>query len=401
MKLGIILEGKIPKEERVLLTPQQCKEIKQNYPQIRLVVQRSRVRRFKDEEYAECGIELVDNVDDCDVLLGVKEVPTQELIKNKIYFFFSHTIKQQPHNRDLLRTLLAKNITMIDYECLTNNLGFRLIGFGRYAGIVGCYNTFYAYGKRMKSFNLKRAYECKDRAEMESELTKVKLPNDFRLVMTGDGRVANGVLEIISTLQLKRVNVTQFLSESTFNEPVFVQLTCEDYNKRIDGEKFSLKEFFADPTPYESTFMLYACKADMYISSHYWNSKSPFIFTRSDAKSKEFKIKVIGDISCDINGPVASTLRPSTIEEPMYGYDPHFESEVNFDAENAITVMAVDNLPCELPKDASEDFGDEFIKKVLPHLFNNDKERVLERATICTNGELNKFFEYLSDYAKS
>jgi saccharopine dehydrogenase (NAD+, L-lysine forming) len=398
LKIGIIKEGKIPKDERTPFSPQQCQEIKQNYPQIRLVVQRSRVRRFKDEEYAECGIELVDNVDDCDVLLGVKEVPTQELIKNKIYFFFSHTIKQQPHNRDLLRTLLAKNITMIDYECLTNNLGFRLIGFGRYAGIVGCYNTFYAYGKRMKSFDLKRAYECKDRAEMESELTKVKLPNDFRLVMTGDGRVANGVLEIISKLQLKRVNVTQFLNESTFNEPVFVQLTCEDYNKRKDGEKFSLKEFFADPTPYESTFMLYAYKADMYISSHFWNSKSPYIFTRSDVKSKDFKIKVIGDISCDINGPVASTLRPSTIEEPLYGYDPHLESEVNFDAENAITVMAVDNLPCELPRDSSEDFGREFMSKILPHLLNGDTENILERATICKNANLSSNHKHLIDF---
>ena len=397
MKIGIIREGKIPKDERAPFSPKQCKEIKEIYPEIHLVVQRSRVRRFRDEEYEECGVEMVDTVADCDVLLGVKEVPINELIPNKIYFFFSHTIKQQSHNRELLRTLLAKNITMIDYECLTNNLGFRLIGFGRFAGIVGAYNTFYAYGKRMKCFDLKRAYECKDRTEMETELSKVKLPKDFRLVMTGDGRVAMGALEIIEKLQLKRVNVTQFLHE-TFDEPIFVQLTCEDYNKRKDGGKFTLQEFFSDPSPFESTFMLYACKVDVYISSHFWHSKSPYIFTRSDAKSKDFKIKVIGDISCDINGPIASTLRPSTIDEPLYGYDPQMECEVNYDDENSITVMAVDNLPCELPRDSSEDFGREFINKILPHLLNGDRENILERATICKSGTLNGFFKCLNQF---
>ena len=364
---------------------------------IDLVVQKSPKRCFKDEEYEKLGIDLVDSIEDSDVILGMSEVYIEVLLPKKTYFFSINILKQQPHTRELLRTLLAKNITMIDYECLTNNLGFRLIGFGRFAGIVGAYNTFYAYGKRMKCFDLKRAYECKDRAEMETELSKVKLPKDFRLVMTGDGRVAMGALEIIEKLKLKRVNVTQFLNE-TFDEPIFVQLTCEDYNKRKDGEKFTLQEFFSDPSPFESTFMLYASKADVYISSHFWHSKSPYIFTRNEAKSKDFKIKVIGDISCDINGPIASTLRPSTIDEPLYGYDPQTECEVNYDDENSITVMAVDNLPCELPRDSSEDFGREFINKILPHLLNGDRENILERATICKSGTLNGFFKYLNEF---
>ncbi len=402
MKIGIIKEGKVPIDERAPLSPKQCKEIKQIYPQIHLIVQRSSVRRFKDEEYEECGVELSESVDDCDVLLGVKEVPIENLIPNKIYFFFSHTIKQQPHNRELLKALLAKNITMIDYECLTNSLGFRLIGFGKYAGIVGCYNTFYAYGKRMKVFDLKRAYMCKDRIEMEEELTKIKLPNDFKLVMTGDGRVANGALEILKKLGIKRVNVLDFLNKA-FNEPVYVQLPCEDYNLKIDGDQvFNLDDFFKNPKPYVSTFERFTKVADVYVSAHFWHPLSPLIFTKQAAQDSNCRIKVIGDISCDVNGPIISTIRSSTIKMPLYGYNPitHAEVDLNDDA-GCITVMAVDNLPCELPKDASEDFGDEFIKKILPHLFNNDKDRVLERATICTKGELTKFFEYLSDYAES
>jgi alanine dehydrogenase len=400
MKFGIIKEGKIPVDERAPFSPKQCQEIKEKYPQIQIVVQKSDIRRFKNEEYELFGIELVDSVEDCDILLGVKEVPKEDLIANKIYFFFSHTIKQQPYNRELLKCLLAKNITMVDYECLTNTLGFRLIGFGRYAGIVGCYNTFFAYGKRTKTYELKRAYQCVDRTEMESELAKVKLPNNYKIVMTGDGRVANGALEIIYKLGLKRVTVQQFLNE-TFSEPVYVQLPCNDYNKRKDNQSFTLKEFFSDPTPFESTFMLYAQQADCYIACHYWHSKSPLIFTRNDAKSPQFRIKVIGDISCDINGPVASTLFASTIEEPLYGYNPFTEVETQFDDQDAITIMSVDNLPNELPRDSSEDFGREFIGKILPHLLNDDQEKIIERATICEKAKLTQYHEYLNEFVNT
>jgi saccharopine dehydrogenase (NAD+, L-lysine-forming) len=401
MKIGLIKEGKIPKDERAPLSPEQCKEIIQSYPEIQLVVQRSPIRRFRDKEYEECGVELVDTVDDCDVILGVKEVPILELISDKIYLFFSHTIKQQKHNRDLLKALLSKNITMIDYECLTNNLGFRLIGFGRFAGIVGCYNTFYAYGKRVKTFDLKRAYMCKDRTEMDIELNKIKLPNDFKLVMTGDGRVANGSLEILEKLKIKRVNVSEFLNEA-FNEPVYVQLSCGDYNQRIDGGDFVLDQFFKDPKPYLSTFEKFTKVAHVYISTHFWHSESPLIFTAQAAQAHDCKIQVVGDISCDVNGPIVSTIKTSTIEIPLYGYNPKTDSESDcYDSAESFTVMAVDNLPCELPKDASVEFGKEFINKILPHFFNNDKDSVLERATICKNGKLMEKFYYLTDYANS
>jgi hypothetical protein len=292
--------------------------------------------------------------------------------------------------------MIEKNISMVDYENLTNEKGFRLIGFGRYAGVVGCYNSLYAYGKRTGLYNLKRAFECHDRIEMENELTKVTLPANYKIIITGTGRVSHGSVEILEKLNLKRVSPEEILNQ-TFNEPVYAVLDVLDYNKRNDGNEFEMQEFFDDPRDYQSNFMRFAKVADMYIATHYWNSKSPFIFTREDAKSNDFNIKVISDISCDIDGPVASTLRPSTIADPIYGYNPITESEVDFDDENGITVMAVDNLPCELPKDASTDFGREFIDKVLPHLIN-DNEGVIERALICKNGDLASRYEYLRDF---
>tara|TARA_R110001592_G_scaffold31018_4_gene110034 strand:- start:441 stop:1652 length:1212 start_codon:yes stop_codon:yes gene_type:complete len=398
MKIGVLREGKTPPDERVPLSPIQCKEIKNKYPTINLVVQKSEVRRITEQEYKEQRIELVDNIDDCDVLLGVKEVPKKDLIPNKTYFYFSHTIKKQSYNRDLLIEMLNKNITMVDYETLTNTQGNRLIGFGKYAGIVGCYNSFYAYGKRTEKYDLKRAFQCIDRAEMEAEIPKINLPNDYKIIITGGGRVATGIIEILEKVKVKKVSAQEIL-KNTYTEPVYAQLLVDDYYTTIDGSPFTRKDVYATPEKFKRNFMKFAKIADMYISGHFWDNKAPYIFTREDAKLPDFKIKVVGDVSCDIDTAVACTIRPSTISAPLYGYDVVNEKETNFDNENAITVMAVDNLPCELPRDASADFGREFIDKILPHLID-DKEQVIERATICKNGDLMPKYEYLRDYVK-
>ena len=185
--------------------------------------------------------------------------------------------------------------------------------------------------------------------------------------------------------------------DNSYDEPVFAQLSVKDYNKKIDNTSFENKDFYNDPSGFESNFMRFAKIANMYISCHFWDSKSPFIFTREDAKSDDFKISVVGDISCDIDGPVACTLKPSSIINPIYGYNPQTESEDDYKDQNSICVMAVDNLPCELPKDASSDFGREFIDKILPHLID-DKEGVIERATICKDGDLTPHHEFLRGY---
>ena len=397
MKLGVIREGKNPPDKRVVLTPQQCQYIATNYPTIELKVQKSEIRKFKDQEYSALGIPVVDTVEDCDVLLGVKEVPINELIPNKKYLFFSHTFKEQPYNRNLLNAILEKNIQLIDWEVITNEKGKRLIAFGRYAGIVGCYNGFIGFGKKHGLYSLKRAHECEDRADMEAQIPNIQLPNDFKLVLTGKGRVAGGAIEVLDKIGLKKVSPEDFL-EKSFNEPVYTQLGVEYYNKNKDGKPFNKKSFFNDPTQHESDFLRFAQVANMYIACHYWDSRAPFIFSREDLKDENWKISIVADVSCDIDCAVASTIRPSTIADPFYGYNKQTEAEDDFMKEEVVGVMAVDNLPCELPKDASVDFGQMFIDHVLEPLTGNDPQDIIWRASETKDGKLTPHFAYLEDY---
>ena len=318
----------------------------------------SDVRIFNDTAYLDEGIEVSNDVSDCDVLLGVKEVPIAALIPNKKYFFFSHTIKQQPYNRALLQAVLKNKIELYDHETIVKENGARLIGFGRYAGLVGAYNTFRAIGIRDGLFNLPKVESLVDFAEMKLELDKIKLPA-IKIVLTGSGKVAKGAKEIVDHLNIEKVTVEEYLTK-TYQKAVYCYIDVMDYNKKIDGGAFNKTEFFKDPIGYESNFMRFARVSNVLIAGHFYGENAPYLFTRDDAKQPEFHISVIGDISCDIDGPVASTLRASTIADPIYGYQAASEKEVPFKTKNSITVMAVDNLPCELPKDASEGFGSMF-----------------------------------------
>lgn len=396
MKIGILREEKSSVDSRVPLTPTQCKQLQEQYPSLTLFVQSSNVRCFKDTEYQDLGIQLVDDISNCDVLLGIKEVPIANLISKKTYFFFSHTIKKQEYNRALLQAMVAKNIEMIDYEVVKNTGGKRLLGFGRYAGIVGAYNGLLAYGLKSEKYQLKAAHLCEDRATMDFELNKLKLNNE-KIVLTGSGRVGQGALETLRKANIKEVPKDEFLN-FTFNEAVFTQLNTEDYHARIGGAAFNKFEFYNQPEFYISTFKQYAKKADIFIAGHYYSDGAPYFFTKEDAKSEKFNLSVIADISCDLNGPIVSTIRASAIENPIYGYNPNTGKEDDFMKEGNIVVMAVDNLPSELPKDASEDFGLNLLEKIFPLLVEADKEDILAKATICKNGDLTPNFEYLRDY---
>lgn len=397
MKIGIIREGKTPPDKRVPFTPEQCKLILDSYAEVELMVQRSEIRSFEDKVYENWGLNLVDNLNDADVIFGVKEIRIEDLIPGKKHFFFSHTIKKQPYNRALLQAIVEKNVELIDYECLTAKGGKRLVGFGRYAGIVGTYNAFIAYGKRSGDYALKAAHLCFDRQEMEAELPKVKLPANFKIALTGLGRVAGGAREVLIKLGVKEVTPHAYLTED-FQEPVFTQLSVTDYFKKKDGTSFERQEAYKSPKDFDSDFFKFATHTDMYIPCHYWDSNGPVIFTNEDMQSKEFRIKTIADISCDIAGPIPSTIRPSTIADPIYEYDVDQLTEVDSPGDSTITVMAVDNLPCELPKDASEDFGSELISNILPALLGNDPDDIIDRGTIVKNGDLNTHFEYLRNY---
>jgi len=400
MKIGVVREGKVPPDQRVPLTPAQCAELKRLYPDVELVVEASEVRRITDDEYREEGVEVVDTLVDagCNVLLGVKEVPLDELIPDTTYLFFSHTYKLQPYNAKLLRTVVDKRIRLIDYELIKRASGKRVIGFGRWAGIVGAYSALRAWGLRHRSFNLPKAIECEDMKDMVGRAKAVDLPSDMKIVLTGGGRVGMGAHELLTALGLREVHADAFLKED-FNEAVFTRLDVEQYNARRDGKAFDMNDFISDPTEFKSTFMNYAEVADLYIAGHYWAEGSPFLFTRDDMKQESWRVKVVADVSCDIDGPVACTIRPSTIADPLYGYDPIAESECAFNAPQGITVMAVDNLPCELPRDASHGFGKELLAHVLPLLVGGDRDNMLTNATETTlSGELAPKYRYLQDY---
>ena len=398
MKIGVIREGKTPPDQRVPLTPAQCAELKRLYPDVELVVESSEVRRIGDDEYRQEGIDVVTDLQGCDVLLGVKEVPLNELRDDTTYLFFSHTYKLQPYNAKLLRTIVDKRIRLIDYELIKRANGRRVIGFGRWAGIVGAYNGLRAWGLRHKTFDLPRAIDCQDMKEMLAHAKAIDLPADMKIVLTGGGRVGMGAHELLSSLGLREVHGDALLSE-TFNEAVFARLDVHQYNARMDGKPFDMDEFVADATGYKSTFMPYAEVADMFIAGHYWAEGSPFLFTRDDMKRSTWKVQVVADVSCDIDGPVACTLRPSTIADPVYGYDPSTETECTYDAPEGITVMAVDNLPCELPRDASHGFGKEMMAHVIPLLVGGDRDDMLTNATETTlEGKLSPKFAYLQDY---
>lgn len=396
MKFAIIKERKTPPDRRVVFSPEKLVEAKAQFPDAEFIVESSDIRIFPDDAYRAKGFEVVDDVSDADVMIGVKEVPIINLIPNKKYFYFSHTIKKQPYNRELLRAMLDKNIEMYDHESIVRKNNMRLIGFGRYAGLVGAYNGFRALGLRSDLFRLPKVETLADLGEVKTELDKITIPN-IKILLSGTGKVARGAKEILDHLKIAQVSDAMYLTQD-FTEPVYCMVDVMEYSKRIDGKVGNKWEFYKDPTGYESNFMPYAKQTDYFIAGHFYGNDAPYLFTREDAKHPDFRISLVADISCDIDGPVASTIRSSTIADPFYGYDAKTEKEVAFDATNAITVMAVDNLPCELPKDASEGFGDSFLEHVIPAFFNNDENGILKRAKMTENGKLTARFSYLQDY---
>lgn len=396
MKFGIIQERKIPTDRRVVFSPTEIVKLKSLYPQLDIVVESSPIRVFSDLDYQIAGIEVVSDLSDCDVLLGVKEVPIENLIPNKSYFFFSHTIKKQLYNRGLLQALLAKNIDFYDHETLVDAQNNRLIGFGHYAGMVGAYNSIRAFGIKFELFKLPKAETLSGKEDLIRYLKRNMLP-PLKFVVTGKGKVGGGVKEILDAIKVKSVTVENFLTKK-YTQSVYTQIDVLDYNGRKDGTVIDNNDFFQNPQDYESTFERFTKVSDIVITGHFHATEAPAILTQEMLKAKDCKVKIVGDISCDINGPVACTLRSSTIDEPFYGYLPTENKVVDIFHPAAIVVMAVDNLPCELPKDASEGFGEMFTERVMPAFFNGDKEGVLERAKITEKGKLTTRFSYLQDF---
>lgn len=395
--IGLVREGRVPPDKRVAFTPLQVEEIIQRFSHVNVVCQQSAVRCYLDGEYRELDIPVVSDVQTCDILMGIKEVQLPDLIANKTYIFFSHTLKKQPHNKKLLQAVLKKNIRLIDYEVLRDTQGNRLVAFGRYAGIVGAFNGLWTYGKRFKLFSMRRAFECFDVNDLKLELRKVKLPA-IKIVLTGAGRVAKGAMETLDTAGIRKVNPQDFLTQ-TFDKPVYVQLSSSDYHSRKERGHFNREEFHQHPERYNSHFSEYTKVSDVLLAGAFWNPRAPLLFTQEDMNATDFRIKVIADITCDINGSIPSTKRATSIIDPLYDYDPITDFvHPSLTNDRFITVMAIDNLPCELPRSASEEFGRDLIDRILKPLLGEDSEGIIARGTIAENGKLTSHFSYLKDY---
>ena len=394
-RIGIIRETKNPPDRRVPLDPGQCRRLIEGNDGLQIKVQPSAIRCFDDAEYAAAGLELSEDLGDCDVLLGVKEVALDALLPGKTYFFFSHTAKEQPYNRELLREVIRKRIRLVDYEYLTRG-DQRVVAFGRWAGIVGAYNGLRGWGLRTGRYALRPAHECFDLEAMLTELDKVRLDAE-RITVTGGGRVAGGALEVLDAVGIAHRKPEDFLAHEA---PCAVQTRLDPwhYTRRRDGANFDFEHFVAHPEEYESRFDAYGERTDLFIACHFWDPRSPLMVTREHLRSGQFPMKMVADISCDIGEPIASTLRASTIADPFYGYDPSTGEECEPFADGAVTVMAVDNLPGELPRDAATDFGEAMLRNVLPDVLGEGESAMLARATIAENGSLTAPYAYLEDY---
>lgn len=396
-KIGLLKEGKFPPDNRVALTPAQCKWLQKTYPGIKIFAQSSQHRCFSDREFERAGIEVVDSLENCDILFGIKEVPVFDLLENKTYLFFSHTRKKQPHNQRLLQTILQKKITLIDFECMEHEDGQRIIGFGFFAGIVGAHNGMMAYGERSGLFHLERVYKQKDFKELIHSYFGLKLPN-IKIAVTGSGRVAHGILEIMNLMEVVELEKEEYVSRE-FSYPVYVQLKGADLYRHAKNGGYNREQFHTHPEEFDCLFDQYIPHTDILMNGVYWDVNVPRLFMKKRVSDPDFRIRVIADITDDTNGSIPINLGDQPIENPVYGVDRFSFQRTAPGQPNSVDIMAVGNLPNELPRDASKYFGQQLIKYVLADLLTNSS-RVIEDATIVKKGRLTKRFEYLEEYAK-
>lgn len=396
-RIGLVKEGKLPADNRVALTPAQCKWIHKNFESVKIIVQSSTTRSFSDREFLIAGVEVREEISDCDIFFGIKEVPIEELIAGKTYLFFSHTKKEQPRNQQLLRAILDKEITLIDYECLEHEDGQRIIGFGFFAGVVGAHNGIMAYGNRTGTFQLERVYKQRSFRELIHTYFGLKLPN-VKIVVTGSGRVAHGVIEIMNLMGIVEMEPDEYLQKE-FSYPVFTQIKGAELYEHAINKTYSREDFHLHPANYNCKFLPYAFMSDILMNGIYWEKNIPRLFEKTDVQKENFRIGTIADIADDTGGSVPVNLGDQSIEDPVYGVDRKTFQKTTPYLPGSIDIMAVGNLPNELPRDASRYFGEQLIKYVLPDLLSGGSP-VLDRATVVKEGRLTAHFSYLKNYSE-
>ena len=395
--IGLIKEGKVPSDNRVALSPKQCRYLLDQFPSWDIIVESSPHRCFKDKEYQKEGIKVVEDISTADILLGIKEVPKDQLIANKKYLFFSHTKKAQTYNKALFHVMMDKNITLIDYECLEHEDGQRLIGFGFFAGIVGAHNGIMAYGNRTKEFKLSRVKEVKDYMELVHTYFGLKLPN-IKIAITGSGRVAHGILEIMNLMDVQEVEPDEYTSRA-YAYPVYVHLKGGDLYRHKTNNTYDRNDFHAHPENYHCLFNKYLKHTHILMNGIYWEPGIAPLFTMDDLKEDDYALTTIADITDDAHGSVPCNLGDSSSEDPIYGVNVTTLEKTAPYMQNGIDIMAVGNLPNELPRDASRYFGEQLIKYVIPDLLKGGN-KIIEGATMLDKGKLTQNFSYLADYSK-
>ena len=400
MKIGLIRETKVPEDNRVALTPKHLAELQRSFPQDDFVVQASETRAYSDEAYRNAGVQVAENVDDCDILFGIKEADIRTLIPNKHYFFFGHIAKMQAYNRPLLQTLMAKRITFSDYEYLVDDDNRRVCAFGWWAGIVGTYYTLRGYGLRHHLYELPKPDKHFTLEKLTQALKSVELPH-IKLLVTGNGRVSHGAQYLLEALDATRLTEEQFLADMPVSRLSFCAVDANRLVARNDGGEFSWDDFIHHPTAYRSDFMRWARKADVLVSAHFWAPEAPVYLSQEDLADPTLRIRFIGDVTCDIQGSIKSTLRASTHNDPFYDYNPATgQEEPAFSNDSNISVMAVDTCPNALALDTSAYFGDMLMQHVLTPLLKREHSNIIQRATILENGALTPHFAYLQSFAE-
>jgi len=371
-------------------------ELLSRKPNLAVWVQPCPHRCFSDAEYAQAGAVITEDVAGADYLLGIKERLAETLLPGKHYIFFSHTIKGQLNNRELLQQVLAQGCRLSDYEAITDENGSRTVAFGYFAGMVGALHALRMVGLRTGRFSGKapKDYESLDQAT--HDLAKVNLQG-LRFVLTGHGRVAMGAAQVLVAVGFTKVQPAVFSGE-TASGPVFTQLGSADLYALKDGSAWkNSSHFYSHPTLYNSTFAPFLAQADGLITGAYWGQGYPKLFSMQELARPQTRLRYIADISCDILGGVPCTHRASTIEAPYFDIDPNTGAEQPaFSGDSLVSMMTIDNLPSEMPTEATRHFGRQLMDIFIDDLLADGP--IAQRAIVADNGRLTHAFAYLQEY---
>ena len=427
-RIGVRREDKSRWERRSPLTPDHVRLLKGEQG-ILTAVQPSDIRIFDDQDYVDAGAAIDEALDGCPVVLAVKEIPLDQLHDDTAYLFFSHTIKGQAHNMPLLQALLDGRCTLIDYERITDDEGRRLVFFGRHAGLAGMVDTLWAFGERLRAEGMKSPFDAIRPAHTYATLDDVRnaafelgeriladgLPSEIEPVVfgfAGYGNVSMGAQEIFDLLPHIEVAPNEMASAvaggtELGNRLIKVVFREEHLARPIDGGAFDLDRYYAEPDAFEARFETWLPDLTVLVNCIYWDARYPRLITK-DALERLYaggdaRLKVIGDITCDVEGSIECNVRTTDQDDPIYTYRPGDQAVEDGATEDGVTVLAVDNLPCELPHDASNQFGD-MLMPFLPALAACDFSKsfddlelppALKRATIVHRGQLTPDYLYL------